>query len=343
MGSMKKALKRRLAQDLGLQEGIPLITPGEVCATGPSESFLGHCDDISSGASSVRLVMRRICDRASDEGTSLDPALARLSSVSGHNNVRDFWSQVAIPVEIESINVPVQSPKPPHALSMKSFPIVHPHRVLSYLFDHVGIDVPDSAVREYWQHCRAMNEDWAIHSPASNGHIPIGLHGDSARLWTQYKVEKVVAIFMNIILFRPVSVRHSRFLLFTCPSALMVKNRTLNAVWRRLVWSFNAAFEGINPLAGVYNRPLTGKALELAGTPLTTSRRKFAVVELRGDWEWHRDVWRTTGSWKGIKTCFRCPALSKGPSEYLYHNIEDDCQWVNEEFSHEEFFPTIEG
>ena len=24
---------------------------GEVCATGPSESFLGHCDDISSGAS----------------------------------------------------------------------------------------------------------------------------------------------------------------------------------------------------------------------------------------------------------------------------------------------------
>ena len=129
---------------------------------------------------------------------------------------------------------------------------------------------------------------------------------------------------MNIVLFRPSSVRHSRFLLFTCPSAVMVKNRTLNRVWRRLAWSFNSAFEGINPVIGESNRPLIGGDLARAGTPLTSTCRKFALVELRGDWEWHRDVWRTTATWKAVKTCFQCPAVSKGPSEYLYHNIGDD-------------------
>ena len=239
--------------------------------------------------------------------------------------------------EIETINVPVQSPKPPHTLSVKSFPIIHPHRLLAYLFDDVGIQVPEGAVQEFWQHARDMGEGWATESPASNSHVPLGIHGDAARLWTQYKVEKVVAIWMNVVLFRPRSVRHSRFLLFSCPNALMVKNRTLNRVWRRLTWSFNAAFEGINPLVGESNRPLAGADLARAGTPLTSSGRKFALCELRGDWEWHRDVWRVTATWKSIKTCFKCPALSKGPSGYLYHNIEDNCQWKLEEFSLEQF------
>ena len=316
-------------------------------------------------------------------GTTPDAFTTRLASVSGSNDVRDFWSAVDIPVapeliqfinvlklvhatnwfcliwsaeifrslkvtdsqkgfhgsveEIETINVPVQHPKSPQKLTMKSYPIVHPHRVLAYLFDHVQVQVPDSDVQFFWNHARAMMEPWATNSPATSSHIPLGLHGDSARLWTQYKVEKVVAIWMNIVLFRPSSVRHSRFLLFTCPSAVMVKNRTLNRVWRRLAWSFNSAFEGINPVIGESNRPLIGGDLARAGTPLTSTCRKFALVELRGDWEWHRDVWRTTATWKAVKTCFQCPAVSKGPSEYLYHNIGDDCQWVHEEFDLDQF------
>lgn len=128
--------------------------------------------------------------------------------------------------EIETINVPVQSPKPPHSLSMKSFPIIHPHRVLTYLFEEIGIVVPDAEVRQFWAHARAVNDPCASCSDDGT-HVPIGIHGDSARLWTQYKVEKMVCIWMNVVLFRPASVRHSRFLLFTCPNAVMVKNRTL--------------------------------------------------------------------------------------------------------------------
>lgn len=333
---IKAALNRRLAEDAALDE------PQLPCETGtvnqaPAQSFIGHCDDISSGASSVKLVMRRIRDQAADSGPPTDPTLFRLSNVSGHNDVRDFWSEIDVPVEIESINVPVQSPKPPHTLSMKSFPIVHPHRLLSCLFDYVGLQIAQSEVRQYWTHARSMGEEWALEHPASWDHIPVGIHGDAAKLWTQYKFEKVVAIWMNVILFRPSSVRHSRFLLFSCPHALMVKNRTLNRVFRRLVWSFNAAFEGINPTVGEGGRALTGNDLLRAGSPITSSNHRFALCELRGDWEYHRDVFRFTASWQGIDMCFRCPAKSKGAARDLYHNLGPDCAWVHEEFNLAQF------
>ena len=220
---------------------------------------------------------------------------------------------------------------------MKSFPIVHPHRLLSCLFDYVGLQIAQSEVRQYWTHARSMGEEWALEHPASWDHIPVGIHGDAAKLWTQYKFEKVVAIWMNVILFRPSSVRHSRFLLFSCPHALMVKNRTLNRVFRRLVWSFNAAFEGINPTVGEGGRALTGNDLLRAGSPITSSNHRFALCELRGNWEYHRDVFRFTASWQGIDMCFRCPAKSKGAARDLYHNLGPDCAWVHEEFNLAQF------
>lgn len=67
---------------------------------------------------------------------------------------------------------------------MKSFPIVHPHRLLSCLFDYVGLQIAQSEVRQYWTHARSMGEEWALEHPASWDHIPVGIHGDAAKLWT---------------------------------------------------------------------------------------------------------------------------------------------------------------
>ena len=239
--------------------------------------------------------------------------------------------------EIESIRVPVQNPKCPRGVSVATFPIVHPHRVLTYLFNEVKLNISDTEVQQFWAHHRSLNDPWSVASPASAHHIPLGLHGDAARLWTQYKHEKVVAIWMNVIHFRPKSSRHSRYLLFSCPHACMVKNKTLNRVFRRLCWSFNWAFEGVNPLQGEGGKALTGADLARAGTSLTTASHKFVLCELRGDWEWHRDLWRFTASWNGIDTCFKCPAKSKGLSAHLYHNIGPNSRWKHEEFGLHEF------
>ena len=247
---------------------------------------------------------------------------------------------VKICEEIEYIRLPVVDEKADRKISIEKFPIVHPHRILSYLFDVVGIQLDDADIEHFWNHSRAMKEPWAIDHPASPQHVPLGLHGDGARLWTVYRVEKMVGVYMNIIHFRPLSVRHSRFLLFSIPREKLLKNRTMNVVWRRLVWSFNAAFEGINPTTGVGGGPLTGADLKRAGEPLTRSGKRFSLVELRGDWEWHRDVWRFTASWQGIQVCFRCPAVAKsadGDDAYLYHNNGPSNRCHSEEFNLQQF------
>ena len=115
---------------------------------------------------------------------------------------------VKICEEIEYIRLPVVDEKADRKISIEKFPIVHPHRILSYLFDVVGIQLDDADIEHFWNHSRAMKEPWAIDHPASPQHVPLGLHGDGARLWTVYRVEKMVGVYMNIIHFRPLSVRH---------------------------------------------------------------------------------------------------------------------------------------
>ena len=114
--------------------------------------------------------------------------------------------------EIETIKLPVKDPKSPRGIAIETFEIIHPHRILAFLFNDVGIRISKADVKAYWEHSRARGEPWAIQSPASSEHIPLGIHGDSARLWTVYKFEKVLGLFINLVHFRPRSVRHSRWL-----------------------------------------------------------------------------------------------------------------------------------
>lgn len=74
-----------------------------------------------------------------------------------------------------------------------------------------------------------------------------------------------------------------------------------------------------------------------AGVPLTPSHTQFALTEIRGDWEFHRDLWRTTASWNGNLTCFRCPCVAKGPEPLLYWNYGDSSEWKHQEFGTEQF------
>ena len=239
--------------------------------------------------------------------------------------------------EIESIRVPVANPKVPGGIGLESYPILYPHRIVSYLWEHIKLQVRPEEVQQYWEHARAVQEPWALGHKGTSQHIPLGLHGDAAKTWTEYKFEKVVGVFLNVVLFRPRSTRHSRYLLFSCPNEKLVKNRTLNTVFNRLVWSFDACFDGVHPMVCPNGGPLFGKALELAGTPLTSTGAKFALTELRGDWEWHVNVWRPNASWLSTKVCFKCPCEAKGDPAYLYYNSGPTCAWKTEEFTLEQF------
>ena len=289
--------------------------------------------------------------------------------MSGKNDSRDWWSFTDIPVEpwfdfiagcfcrscqtsfiviflgafrgtkeIEYVKIPVKAEKGPARVAIQRYPILYPHRVLAYLFDEVGVNISPSVVQSYWGHARAVGEGWATNTLATDAHIPIGIHGDSARLESQITFEKHLGVFMNLVLWRPRSVRYSRFLIFSMPSAKVFKNRSLNEVFRVIIWSLNAALDGVHPSIGPRNRPLVGVSLAKAGQPLTQQGLCFALTELRGDWEWHRDVWRPTAAWntKG-PVCPLCPALREGPPEYCYFNAGPGSHWIHECFDTAQF------
>ena len=191
--------------------------------------------------------------------------------------------------EIEEVIVPVQYKE---EITLESMPIVYPHRIISYLFNVVGLEMRDSDVVAFWRHAKEFGQGWAKFSAATEHHIPLGVYGDGAQLITQYKKEKLIGLFLNLILYRPRSTRCSRYLLFACDEERLVKNRTMNAVFRRLLWSFEALYTGLNPSAPPPGACLSPADLQRAGTRITAEGRVFAVVELRGDWAWMKQIFR---------------------------------------------------
>ena len=61
-------------------------------------------------------------------------------------------------------------------------------------------------------------------------------------------------------------------------------------------------------------------------------------MEVRGDWAWHKKLWRFYNtSWNAVQVCHLCPAKtrSNNPLE-LYWNYVDNC-WQDNEFNLEQF------
>lgn len=224
-----------------------------------------------------------------------------------------------------TIAVPVKHPKEAGKVVLEHQPILFPHEILWYLWDNIGLSLDPQEVQNYWANARDAGEPWALDSSATAQHIPVGLYGDAARLSTVFQVQNQFGLFLNLVLFRPKSVRASRYLLWSCDKSKCFKNRTINKVLRVLVWSLNAAFRGMWPVTDYKGCPLQGSH---CGTPLTSSGQKFAVTELRGDWEFHKQIWRFKDcSWKAITPCYRCPALSTSDNaRMLYHTTDSTAE-----------------
>ncbi|CAL1171269.1 unnamed protein product [Cladocopium goreaui] len=169
-----------------------------------------------------------------------------------------------------------------------------------------------------------------------------GFYGDAAQLITKVRYEKLLCLWLNVVIFRPKSIRYSRFLLWSCDVALLYKSRTLNTILRWLVWSFNCLYEGTYPMIRPGNRPLEPHEKDRAGTWITNKKLQFQVVELRGDWEFHKLVWQFKCSWKGgvnVGICYRCPAMVRARDPGLiYWNMDDEnSTWAKEEFDTTDF------
>lgn len=237
--------------------------------------------------------------------------------------------------EIEYIWVPVSDEKVPHGYKIQKQPILMPHQIMAFVFNHCQLDIPADAIHNFWDRAIASGEPYATED--SRHRVPLGLYGDAAQLITKVRVEKLLCVWMNIVIFRPKSIRYSRFLIWSCDVSLLYKNRTLNSVLRWVVWSCNCLHSGVHPHVRPGNRPLLPHEQPRAGTWITNKRHQFQVVELRGDWEFHKLVWQFHCSWKGgvnVGICFRCPAMARSQdSGLLYWNMDDEnSTWSQKEF-----------
>ena len=156
---------------------------------------------------------------------------------------------------------------------------------------------------------------------------------------TYQGLEKMVGIFVNVPLYRPRSVRCSRWLLCTVQEELLYSHHTLDCIFRYLTWAFNQLYTGKFPTCGPDGEALTGKAASRAGQWVCPKNKlTFQVTEIRGDWLWHKQVFRFRSSWKGGSNqpvCFKCKAWSKGPVNQLFYNIEENSPlWYTE-------YPTV--
>ena len=113
---------------------------------------------------------------------------------------------------------------------------------------------------------------------------------------------KVLCVHMNVILYRPKSVRLSRYPLFTLRSELIAGSLTLRPLLQRLAWSLNLAFDGVGSL----------------GEKLCPDGERFVVAEFRGDQEFHRKLWQHKAHWNSHCPCFKCHASTVDPKLFVY-------------------------
>ena len=162
----------------------------------------------------------------------------------------------------------------------------------------------------FWSSKRANGEEWAIQSRATPKHIPIAIYGDSARLYTAQRESKYLGIFMSLPLWRPRSTRFSRWCIFSLENAKLFGHHTLHPVLSRITYKLNMLFEnGVVGSDGV--------------------TYKFACTEIRGDWEWHKQVFNLSSSWKSItNVCFRCKCVARSDDpKKLFYCTDDVTHW----------------
>lgn len=192
-------------------------------------------------------------------------------------------------------------------------PVFLPEHLLAHLFGPLGMEIGDDAVSMYWAHAKKYNCPWKNISPDGT-HQPLGLYGDAAKFAPTG--EKIIAVFLNIVLWAPKSSSMSRYLLFSLENDHCLGPATLNPLMAPIVESLWRCFQGINVM---------GRTMH------------FAVSELRGDWEWHVQSLDMQRSWRMSQFCWRCDASKRPGDPCSFWDLSDAPDWERTQLSHGQF------
>ena len=177
------------------------------------------------------------------------------------------------------------------------------------LWNEIGIAIPAELVESYWSHYRKVGAPWATWSSATPPpqHVPIALYGDECKLRPG---EKMVGFSMSLLLFRPRSVRRSKFWLFAVQEELEYKRETMDRVLHFIVWALDCLHAGRYPTKGCDGEQLSGVQAERARKEIVPGRRAQRGLGLVQEDLLFKSSWK--GSAK-VPVCFYCQAGGKEP------------------------------
>ena len=205
----------------------------------------------------------------------------------------------------------------------RSIPVLLPHMIFKYLCDEVGLEIGANVLRRYWQHCKAVMP-WATNPDFDGLHIPVTIYGDTARYGQGYDQSKVTGCWMSLVLWRPRSTRMSNWLLWCLNADLSLGAKSHNPLYLAVVQSLNSCFIGKTP----------------GGETMT---HKFAVTEIRGDWEFQAQTFGMKRFWKCRFICWRCDAENHVNAEHSFLDLSESPSWANTSLSQTSFLTNVVG
>jgi len=192
-------------------------------------------------------------------------------------------------------------------------PLFLPEDILEYLVGTLGLEIEQQAVEKYWLHARTFDCPWKNVSLDSS-HWLLGLYGDAAKY--SPAGQKNLAYFLNIVLWAPKSSRMSRWLLFSMEMDHCLGPESLNPLFNRIVKSLRSCYNGLTIKGQTY---------------------RFAVSELRGDWEWHVYAFDLQRNWRMHTFCWRCDVSRKPGAPCSMLDLEDEPDWAETQLSSIQF------
>ena len=110
--------------------------------------------------------------------------------------------------------------------------------------------------------------------------------------------------------------------------------KTLESVWQRLAWAFNALAEGKMPATDWQARPIEDAGRQLAGG------WRFAMIGLRGDWEFYNQACGFPTSQSVPNMCWLCNASPKS-GDLCWTKGSKHALWRRTLRSHEKYLAEL--
>jgi hypothetical protein len=218
-------------------------------------------------------------------------------------------------------------------------PVLLPHLYFSSLYHHRQdlwqnsvVGTTDGGVASFWRDMQdhAIVKQHPYLDPAAwSRTIPVGLHGDGGSF---YKHESMFVFTWNSLLGTGTTIA-KRFVLTVLRKSQVVP-ATLDALFEVFAWSFNVLLTGLTPSVDWRGAPVGGGQDYLCGG------YRGSLIQVRGDWEFHCQIFRLPKWSHGGNMCWMCGATAEG--DLRFTDCTAGAAWRRTRRTHESYCQEVE-